>query len=231
MSNPKPKKNNYFDADTEKAIIQYNLETDPIKKNKIYQEKINYAFNKLAENLIHSYKFYKYDSNYSDFKHEIVTHFIEKLNMFDSTKGKAFSYFTRMGINFCIINNTANYKNLVNKVDVTSDDVESKNPELILPESIVETEVDSELSKFVDSFIIFCERNVDSIFSKPKDLGIAHALLDIFRRREDLENFDKKFLYMCVREITNCTTQEITKVVNTLKKMYKHRYNKYLEFQ
>ena len=65
----KPKKNkNYFTQDTEDAIIEYVASIDDYERNKIYRERIHYAFTKLTENLIHTYKYY-YTDNYSYIYH------------------------------------------------------------------------------------------------------------------------------------------------------------------
>lgn len=53
-----PNKKNYFTQDTEDAIVAYNLSTDYSERSKIYDEKINYAFFKLTQNIIHTFKFY-----------------------------------------------------------------------------------------------------------------------------------------------------------------------------
>ena len=51
----KPKNKIYFTQDTENAIIEYNKCDDPIKRNKIYQEEIQYPFEKLAENILNTF--------------------------------------------------------------------------------------------------------------------------------------------------------------------------------
>ena len=48
----------YFTQDTENAIIEYLVCTDELKRNRIYNERIRYAFYKLSENIIHTFKFY-----------------------------------------------------------------------------------------------------------------------------------------------------------------------------
>ena len=40
-------------------------------------------------------------------------------------------------------------------------------------------------------------------------------------RRDEIENFNKKALYVLIREMTDIETSHITKVVNVLKKEYK----------
>ena len=54
-----------------------------------------------------------------------------------------------------------------------------------------------------------------------KDKDIAYSVIELFKQREDIENFNKKSLYILVREMTNVETVHITKVVNVLKKHYK----------
>ena len=47
----------YFTQDTEDSIVWYNELDDPILKSRLYNDKIHYAFFKLTENIIHTFKF------------------------------------------------------------------------------------------------------------------------------------------------------------------------------
>jgi len=58
----KKNKKEYFGPDVDEAIIEYNSTTDPAIRSKIYEDRIEYAVNKLVENVIRSYKFYYMDS-------------------------------------------------------------------------------------------------------------------------------------------------------------------------
>ena len=104
----KPTKKLYFSYINEKAIVAYNLETDQLKRDKIYREYINYPFNKLVENIIHTFKFYYFDVPYQDVKAEVVAFLNEKIHKFTEGKGKAFSYFSIIAKNYLIIANNAN---------------------------------------------------------------------------------------------------------------------------
>ena len=44
---------------------------------------------------------------------------------------------------------------------------------------------------------------------------------------DEIENFNKKYLYILIREMTYVETSHITSVVNTLKKHYKKITNEY----
>ena len=46
--------------DTEHAIIEYNTCEDELVREKIFKDNIYKPLDKLAENIIHTYKFYLY---------------------------------------------------------------------------------------------------------------------------------------------------------------------------
>ena len=65
--------------------------------------------------------------------------------------------------------------------------------------------------------IEFWENNIDKIFTKKRDLDIANAVIHLFRSTDSLESYNKKTLYLYIREISSCKTQQITKVINKMK--------------
>ena len=170
----------------------------------------------MVENLIHKYKFYHYDVSYEDTKHEVITFLIEKLNKFNPANGKAYSYFTIVGRNYLIAKNKGNYNSKKTKEEVNAID---ENRDVI--NEIHNKEKQVELKSFFDVYIEHCDSNLNVIFSKKKDIQIANSILEIFKRRENIENFNKKALYILIREMTDANTHDITKIVNVLKKKYK----------
>ena len=55
----KPKtKRLYFGPEVDLEIVKYNLSTDEFERSRIYQLGIKAAFEKLVENIIHTFKFY-----------------------------------------------------------------------------------------------------------------------------------------------------------------------------
>ena len=103
----KPKtKNVYFTEDTENAILQYCKCENYDEKNRLYNEKIHYAFYKLAENIIHTFKFYYTDvENIEDLKYEVISFLLQKINLYDQSKGKAYSYFGTIVKRYLILYN------------------------------------------------------------------------------------------------------------------------------
>ena len=89
------------------------------------------------------------------------------------------------------------------------------------------------LIKRVDLFE-YVEDNFDTFFPKGKDAQIADAILELFRKRESIEIFNKKALYIYIREImaTNgleAKTPKITKIANKLYGLFKNNYIFFLE--
>jgi hypothetical protein len=56
---------------------------------------------------------------------------------------------------------------------------------------------------------------------------IADSVLELFRVRDNIENFNKKALYILIRERTGLKTQIITKTVNDFKLIYELLYKNY----
>ena len=54
--------------------------------------------------------------------------------------------------------------------------------------------VKSDLDKYVDIFVEYVSENIFELFPKKNDAQIADAILELFRKRESLEVFNKKAL-------------------------------------
>ena len=222
----KPKGVQYFTQDTENAINEYNSTTDFELKDKIYRERIHYAFFKLTENIIHTFKFYYTEvDNIQDLQHEVITFLLSKIHLFNPARGaKAFSYFGTIAKRYLIITNTKNYKKRVDKAPI--EEIESNEN---FSYRIDEGSSQDRLSNFLDEYIIHCTDNIYTLFPKEIDAQIADAILELFRKRENIDIFNKKALYIYIREIIDAKTPKITKIANKLYDIFKHHYYFYLE--
>jgi hypothetical protein len=221
----KPKKNkNYFTQDTEDAIIEYVASTDDYERNKIYRERIHYAFTKLTENLIHTYKYY-YTDNYSieELQHNTIIFLLERLGKFKAGKGKAYSYFGTIAKRYLILNNKNNYEKLKSHLDISEINDESDvDKELIINESH-----DNDLINFFDIYIKYNDLYLDKLYPKENDKKIANAILELFRKRENLDIFNKKAFYIFIKEQVDADTTSITKIIKQMKNIYVELYNQY----
>jgi hypothetical protein len=216
----------YFTEDTENAIIEYLALTDQPQRNRLYNERIQYAFYKLSENIIHTFKFYYTDSDtIEELKHEVVTFLLEKLHLYKQEKGKAYSYFGTIAKRYLIVYNEKNYKKLQEYTELDEVNDESNIPY----EDTTNANPTLEHNDFIDQYIQYVDKHLFDLFPKKQDHKTADAILELFRKRESLEIFNKKALYIYIREITDAATPQITKVTKKLNDLRIRLYNKYYE--
>ena len=218
---------NYFTKETEDWIVVYNNTKDPEIRSDIYQKHIHYPFFKLTQNIIHTFKFYHTEvSNLEHLQHEIITFLLSKMHLFDPTRGaKAYSYFGTIVKRWLILYNTKYYNKKIKKVPV----------EILTGENSTHTykpgdeSIKSDLDKYVDIFVAHVSENIFELFPKKNDAQIADAILELFRKRETLEVFNKKALYIYIREMVDVKTPKITKIADKLHDIFKQQYIFYLE--
>ena len=221
----KPNKSNYyFTQETEDAIVLYNATSDPVLRSKIFAKHLYQPFYKLAENLIHTFKFYYMDvESIEHLKYDIIAMVAEeKISKFDHTNGaKAFSYFQTIIKRWLINYNNGNYKKLkqAGNFEEIEDSYEAG--------SIYESQRSIELKTIVDNFVEHCYTNLEELFTKESEQQVADAILTLFKTRYDLDIFKKKALYIYIREMTECETPTLTRVVNRLRDEFREIYSTY----
>lgn len=223
MAAKKKKSNVYFTKVTDFAIAAYNRTAEqPALREKIYRRFIYPAFMKMAENLINKVKPTYIDASFNDLQTDLVTYLTERLNKFNPNAGKAYSYYTRTSFNYLIAENQKAYSKL--KADALEIDVDEQRN--IITE-IHNDDMRETLQYFMDAYIDYCYDNLNYIFTNPTDIHVADSVLHIFETRENIENFNKKALYIFIRERTGLETTNITRVIKTLKQIYVDNFKEY----
>lgn len=204
----------YWDEEVEAGVIAYNASEDYKERDRIYREDLSYAFDKLSESIINTFKFSYFDVPFEDVKQDVITFLVMNLHKFDHTKGsKSFSYFSVVAKNYLILNNNSNYKKYKTHDQLTALD-KQKNKNL--------HEDDGYTTDLLETLIVYFEENIDTIFKKERDIKIANAIIDLMKMRTDIENFNKKALYILIREMTDVDTSKITAVTKVMKRHYKN---------
>ena len=185
-------------------------------RERIYNEHIRVPFEKLAENMIHTFKFYYFDVPSEDVKHEVVSFLYMNMHKFTEGKGKAFSYFSIVAKNYLILHNNNNYKKLKQHqgeevTDYKRDALSETNRVDILEGQ----------KEYMDLFIEYWSNNLTTVFKRKQDIDVANSVLYLMEQRENIENFNKIALYILIREMTGSNTQHIT-IINVMKK---HHFN------
>jgi len=238
----------YFSKETEDAIVRYNNSTNNAERNQIYEDYIHYAFYKLTQNIIHTFKFYNTDvENLEDLQHELIIFLLSKIHLFDPTIGaKAYSYFGTAVKRWLILYNDKNYNKKINNTSIL--DIENSESDLnnnainnnyidLFTEESDDLDYEDQLperqrlSNFIDWYVDYCSENIYILFPKKNEAQIADAILELFRKREIISptQFNKKTLYIFIREQVDVKTTKITKISKKLGLIFKEKYMFYLE--
>ncbi len=213
----KKKKNYYFTQVHEDAIIRYT-NTDCIKeRTELYVNFIQPAFNEMVDKIVFTYKFTNLP-NIEYLRDECKIWLMTILDKYDASKGsKAFSYFSVITKNWFIHKVKRQQKRSMREVDYDNIAKHYEEQYLSTDESYL---TDRERDEFWGSF--YGElKSWDETQMKENDLKVYKAINILFESKEDIEIFNKKAIYLYLREITGLNTKQI---VNSLKK-FRKRYS------
>jgi hypothetical protein len=213
----------YFTEIHEAAIVEYNNSDDYEYREELFRHTIDPALDKMAESIINRFKFPYIDMPFEDIKRQVVSFLICNLHKFDPDRGnKAFSYFSVMAKNHLILLNTVAYKQERTNVSLSLDDAGG----IEAPDA---TEND-DAKEFIRLMIRYWDKNLTRVFKKKRDIDIATAIIQLFRDVDGIENFNKKALYVMIREMTDCETNYITKVINKMRYYAVQHMNEFHEY-
>lgn len=214
----KPKKqNNYFTKDHEEAILKYCSTDDKREKTELYINFIEPAFNEMVDKIVFTYKF----TNLPDIeflRQDCKIWLTTILDKFDPSSGsKAFSYFSVITKNWFIhkVKKTAEQ----NKRETLYEDIHDLNEHETL---IVfhEYEVQREYNEFWQAFWLELE-NWENLDLKPNEEKVVKAISILMKDANNIEIFNKKAVYLYIREITGLNTKQIVNNLNKVKGKYK----------
>lgn len=220
----------YFGKNVDQSIAHYLAEPDRRLKDKIYKDEIYPALAKLTENVFFNRNFHNFgQDSFSDFKHECIVHLTERLEKFDSTLGhRAFSYFNRTAINWVWANMRRVGEDTYGRCELDAIDIE-RDLHAETRAGDYQEELRDFCSKwsewgteFLDYFYFVKNGNVVPFPKKEKQ--VANAIFNLFKNSSSIDIYNKKALYILIREQVNVKTQTITDVVNVLRPLCKEMY-------
>ena len=224
----KPKsKIDYFTLDTQEAIIRYRESTSESERNKIYNTQIHYAFYKLAENIIHTFKFYHTEvENLEDLKYEVISFMLQKIHLYNTSKGKAYSYFGTIAKRYLIAYCQRNYDKLVEKKPLDNVDNDERTIDSLVMQP---TSDELDRSSVIAELVEYLEKNIIDMFEKEDEIKAADAIIEILKRSDRIDISNKKVLYVYVKEMADVKSTAITSVITKIKAIYKKILNRRIE--
>ena len=206
----------YWGEVQQSAIIDFNTNDNTDSKHKVYNDIILPAFSKLVENIYYTYNFNKILFDYQQTRHEAMAHLYEKLGKFDpSTGAKSFSYFGTIVKNWMIQQSNAAKKQVF---------VDNENVDTVVFDKSMEYYEDIEKTKddyaFIEGLIgRFDDLMIQEALNKD-DLAVLEIINDIMKNYHKFNIYNKKQLYVYVREATDLPSRKITKSIKKIKKTY-----------
>lgn len=212
----------YFNADTHKAIVEYQKTDDWTERNRLYKDVIFPAFDKLVENLINIHSFSGLHDNHSDIKHDCVTFLFETIHKFDDTRGtKAFSYFNVVAKNWLTVK--TKQKSLTTKKMVSMDcsDQLSSLETRIIDEKYIIPSQDEEYDKESDkSEITELLLEIRDLVETENELLCINALITIFETIDDLDMIGKNAVTVYMKELSGLNSKQLTLAMQSIRRHY-----------
>jgi len=215
----KRRKNHYFTQVHEDAIVRYAQIICIKERTELYINYIEPAFNEMVDKIVFTYKFTNLP-NIDYLRDECKIWLMTILDKYDPSKGsKAFSYFSVITKNWFIHKVKRQQKR--NKREVDFDNIAKRYEEEFLStdDSYLKEREESEFWKTFYAELGSWDENQ----MKENDLKVYKAINILFESKEDIEIFNKKAIYLYLREITGLNTKQI---VNSLKK-FRKRYSNF----
>ena len=212
----KRRKNHYFTQEHEDAIVRYSNTQCIRERTELYVKLIQPAFNEMVDKIVFTYKFTNLP-NCDSLRDECKIWLMTILDKYDQSKGsKAFSYFSVITKNWFIHKVKRQQKR--NKREIDYDNISKRFEEEFLStnESYL---THREENEFWNSFYEEL-KSWDASTMKENDLKVYKAINILFESKDDIDIFNKKAIYLYLREITGLNTKQI---VNSLKK-FRRKY-------
>ena len=206
----------YWGEDQEAAVIEFNTNDDIEQKHQVFIKVIDPAFRKLVENIYYTYNFNKILWDRDQIEHEVMAHLYEKLGKFDVTKNKkSFSYFGTITKNWMIQRCNA---------DKNKRFIDDDNQDMIVQNISIRQYEENKIIHHNEDFINEIIKDFDDWDAKDNytkdDFAVLEIVNDILKNYDRFNIYNKKQLYVYIREATDLPSRKITKSLRKIKINY-----------
>ena len=206
----------YWGEDQESAVVEFNTNADIDEKHKVFVDVIEPAFRKLVENIYYTYNFNKILWDREQIEHEVMPHLYEKLSKFDISKNKkSFSYFGTITKNWMIQRCNA---------DKNKRFIDDDNQDIIVQNISIHAYEEDEVGRHNEEFINEIIGDFDDWDAKENytrdDFAVLEIVNDILKNYDRFNIYNKKQLYVYIREATDLPSRKITKSLKKIKLDY-----------
>ena len=205
-------KNLYFTKVHENAIVQYARCDDRAERTHLYIAYIQPALGEMVDKIVYTYKFTSLP-NIDYLKNDCKIWLTTILDKYDPNRGSS-SVITKNWFIHKVKKTTLQRRRETSYEDLFKD-IESEK-------MVVQNEYEGarELSEFWKNF--YCEmKSWDTGHLKENEKKVLEAVKILFESVDDIEIFNKKAIYLYLRELTGLNTKQVVNNLNKLRVRYR----------
>jgi len=213
----------YFNADTQRAIVEFQSTDSKKGRDRLYVQEILPAFEKLVENLINIHKFAGLYDSYDDLKNDCVNFLFETIGKFDAARGtNAFSYFNVVAKNWLIIKSKQKSQKTKRNISLDDPSVLSAREKNIVEEHNMLPSQDSLFDdlRSVES-ITSILYTIRKIAKTENELMCINSIITIFENIDDIDLLNKNAILLYMRELSGLSPKQLTMTMQTIKNYYR----------
>mgnify|MGYP001481087752 CR=1 FL=1 len=216
---PKPKTGkSYFTKDHENAIVAYCQTEDIKERTVLYIEYIQPAFDEMVDKIIYTYKFNNLP-NIDSLKDECKIWLITILDKYDPTRGsKAFSYFSVITKHWFLHKTKKTSKK--NKQEICYEEINESSPNDLKTVSVTNDYLEKRIEcEYWNELVTQLEKWSNGNL-KENEKKLLEAIKILMENIENIEIFNKKAIYLYLREITGLNTKQVVNNLNKIRSKY-----------
>lgn len=207
----------YFTQVHEDAIVSFSSTDDLKIREDLYVNIIQPVFSQMVDKIVFTYRFTSLP-DIDDLRQECKVYLATILTKFDPAKGsKAFSYFSVITKNWFIHKVKKNKKKQEREVPF---DIAELDPEIHFIDKS-ESYEDKQMRKERIEELKREMQTWEVDFDKDKEKAVYDAVMILFDSVDDIEIFNKKAIYLYLREITGMNTKQIVTQLNKMRRRYR----------
>jgi len=218
---PKKKSNKYFTEVHEQAIIQYALSRDLRERTQLYKDILRPVFNEMVDKIVYTYKFNSLP-NIDSLREECKIWLVTILDKFDPDKGyKAFSYFSVITKNWFIQKTKKNRNKRIKEVEY--ENIHTMEEVLIVENQYCEKREQQEFFSHLRVEV----KKWKELNLRENEQKVLQAVEVLFDEKDNIEIFNKKAIYLYLRELTGMNTKQVVNNLNKIRQRYRIFKNKW----
>ena len=217
LKRKKKSKNQYFTHEHEKAIVQYANTEDLKIRTELYIHFIQPVFDEMVDKIVYTYKFTTLP-NIDPLKEECKIWLTTILDKFNPDSGsKAFSYFSVVTKNWFIHKVKKNSRRTRTEIQYDNIPLEMEQEYLATENEYLDKREQFEFWQHLFKEI----GEWDKLKLKDNERKVLKAIQILFENADDIEIFNKKAIYLYIREITGLNTKQVVNNLNKIRIKYR----------